>query len=1409
MARASSVSEVPGKRRSPDTSNGEAVGRTQDEPTTGRVLEDSARGQSKRANGGGLKPAFLGWSKTRTNGTSTSTSSPEPSTIPTPPPAPSVAKLAPAAAVLEWHPVTDSSPGAPPGVTAVTHAVEIRERTAASTERSGNGNGNANGNGNSCGDDPDAGWGPWRAAEHEPIEEGEAGVPVVCRVLDLRPGVHHAVRYLTSCAPPGDTTHPLIPPSVPVEFETPPTPPGAPQPPALASRSKDTLNLRWKLPADDGGRPVTEFRVACSPPPSKAEMERTGARLFDAAERDAVPLPGGDGGGPGRGPWDDAEWALVYSGGLDVRLKLAGLIPGSRYAFKLRAVNVAGSSRWSEECGFNTSPVPPAPPPSMLVTLATAESVLLAWRQPDCRGSSVGEYEVEMSVDGRPGTFTRVYSGELRTAEVTGLHPGRCYLFRVRAKNDAGWGGFSTPLTPATTGAMPPGPPASAPVPVVYAADSAGSEGMLVGESRRKRNPTRHSVALAWSTPADDGGSPIFGYNVEMRGGGLLDWKKVCTLGRRPKKLQDKDNKGAKVDTGVGAETGGNGVFCELSPPPAAVVSGLAAGCKYAVRVCARNAAGVGPFSQVGEFTSAPGPPMHPGQPTVVDRKDTSLTISWPVPEHDGGSPVTGYYLKFATVNHFPIDGAPKEEVHSIYAGTGMSCSLIDLAPSTEYVVRVEAVNAEGSSPWSAAVTARTRPARPVPPDAPNATSITARRVRLEWVPPADRGASIKSYVVERRAVGPVRAPEGDGRVSGHINCHDDGGYMNGHAREGYDNGHGEAATDGPTDMSDDPCNGAAGDFEIVHEGGTCQATVEGLRPDFRYEFRVIAVNSIGASPASLVTTVVTEPAAPGAPGVPTSAVGKSPKSDTVYVSWQPPKELNDHRPIVEYVLEAVQPSTATSVVGVGGGSKKKGKSKGPRGSGAGEGCDGKEADAWRVVYRGQELSAVVSGLDPGTLVCLRVCAVNLSGPGPFSQPRTFTTQALPPAAPEPPTFSQLQPDSVKVRWMPPTVLNGSVVARYRVQMRQAAAAVAGEASGWTTAFTGATATALSFKATRLRPATRYAFRVVADAEEDRGEKIGPGVFSVAATVTTPHRPPIAPPPPEFVTATTRSITVAWRVGECKADEGTEITARFALEVAGLEPGGGFVTVHECDAFVIAEGGGDAVSPSTADDSSVRGDRCDEGDIKRNDSGDEGLGGAVGVDDPGSEDTTLPPSVPAPPIERYTVSGLRPGQHIRARVRAIGNHGGSSTGVPVGMRTNSPPAGPCSSSASSASSLEECGAGVSHGAGVKGGKVLDSSSPVGGAAPRPCVGLSRKGGVKASVTSSFPSTSHASAPSKSLAGVKPLGSRQKAAAQARYKRRVQRYAVVAVMVFLALLVVLLAIGDHRKPRFRMRPQKVS
>lgn len=315
-------------------------------------------------------------------------------------------QLAPAAAVLAW-PAVDTSPSPSPAssspdakkkrdtddstdadtdgkrvdgvdghgasVDTFAYAVEIREAAGASGAASGDGSGDGAKNAHN--------WGPWRVAAHDAVESngcgrggggagGGARATYTCRVLSLRPGVRYSVRFTSSPRSRGDRSggqssggvsgvplgasasgsgsgssgssanaNPVVPPSLALDFETPPTPPAAPQPPALASRSKAVLNLRWKPPSDDGGRRVAEFRLACSPPPratTNGKAAAEGVRVLTGDERDAAALPGeGDG----------EEWAMVYDGGSDLRLRLAGLSPGVRYALRLQAVNAAGPSR--------------------------------------------------------------------------------------------------------------------------------------------------------------------------------------------------------------------------------------------------------------------------------------------------------------------------------------------------------------------------------------------------------------------------------------------------------------------------------------------------------------------------------------------------------------------------------------------------------------------------------------------------------------------------------------------------------------------------------------------------------------------------------------------------------------------------------------------------------------------------------------------------------------------------------------------------------------------------------------------------------------------------------------------------------------------------------------------------------
>lgn len=96
-------------------------------------------------------------------------------------------------------------------------------------------------------------------------------------------------------------------------------------------------------------------------------------------------------------------------------------------------------------------------------------------------------------------------------------------------------------------------------------------------------------------------------------------------------------------------------------------------------------------------FPSAvPGPP---DKPTVSSITRDSMTVNWEEPEHDGGSPITGYWLerkettgkRWTRVNRDPIKPMT----------LGVSYKVTGLIEGSEYQFRVSAINAAGVGPPS------------------------------------------------------------------------------------------------------------------------------------------------------------------------------------------------------------------------------------------------------------------------------------------------------------------------------------------------------------------------------------------------------------------------------------------------------------------------------------------------------------------------------------------------------------------------------------------------------------------------------------------------------------------------------------------------------------------------------------
>ena len=234
-----------------------------------------------------------------------------------------------------------------------------------------------------------------------------------------------------------------------------PSVPGAPAS-LTATAGDEEVALVWSAPADDGGSPVTGYE-------------------YRFAAGTTV---------PGDTPWQSA--------GLDLEWTVTGLTNGQQYAFEVRASNRVGEG---EARGALATPVGAPGALASLTATAGDEEVALVWSAPaDDGGSPVTGYEYRFAAGTTvPGDTPWQSAGLDLEWTVTGLTNGQQYAFEVRASNRVGEGEARGALAT----------PVGAPGALASLTATAGDE----------------EVALVWSAPADDGGTPVTGYEYRFAAG--------------------------------------------------------------------------------------------------------------------------------------------------------------------------------------------------------------------------------------------------------------------------------------------------------------------------------------------------------------------------------------------------------------------------------------------------------------------------------------------------------------------------------------------------------------------------------------------------------------------------------------------------------------------------------------------------------------------------------------------------------------------------------------------------------------------------------------------------------------------------------------------------------------------------
>ena len=442
--------------------------------------------------------------------------------------------------------------------------------------------------------------------------------------------------------------------------------PGVPGKPKISGVTRDAMTVFWDAPENDGGAVITRYIL---------EKRSRSNRKWMKATSDEV-------------------------GGTQHRVR--GLREGQEYAFRVAAVNAAGQGDFSPASDLlqACAPVslPSAPHPS--VREVTKDSIRISWIPPDSDGGGkIKGYIVEKQEDGSD-EWQKTSTHQIQSNEfvVPNLRPGKKYLLRVIAANQAGLG--------------EPG----------YI-----SEPITVEEKLEPPELTLDS-SVKGVIVVKAGDSVKAAVRVKGRPLPVVSWKKDGQV--LPKEAKIHDELGISsliIKNSTRAHTG-----------------------KYSI--AAQNCAGEKSLDVEVCVQDVPGPCVGPLEPSNVTRDTVGL--SWKQPEDDGGCTITNYVLE-------KRESLRRSWTRVSMTITRTSVVVQDLVDGESYMFRVSAENMLGVGPsieTAGPVCARDPIAEPGRPEDVRVADVTKNTVSLQWkTPKFDGGAPISEYVVEKRLIGQER----------------------------------------------------------------------------------------------------------------------------------------------------------------------------------------------------------------------------------------------------------------------------------------------------------------------------------------------------------------------------------------------------------------------------------------------------------------------------------------------------------------------------------------------------------------------------------------------------------------------------------------------------------------------------
>ena len=515
----------------------------------------------------------------------------------------------------------------------------------------------------------------------------------------------------------------------------------------------DSRTVTWQPPNNDGGSPITSYRVGYRPPGGSISVL---APDLSASTRS-------------------------WTHNLDLTTE-------GTYTYYVDAGNSEGFGDDGTDTIVIGTGTAPGVPTSVSATVLSSTSIRLDWSAGS--GGTPDGYDL-FSQTTSDSVFSSQYASTNTTYTFTGLSPSTQYRLWVRAQNSAGDSDWATVVvTTDSSSVTAPGTPSISVTDVdhdtIRATWSAGSGGTPTSYQLRYREGTSGdwiTVSNNAVSPRDiDGLDPETLYQAEVRatnsaGSSLYARDDATTPAEEDFPITLTATAGVEevslswtnFDSNypwqqLWSHTGdGNWVVIrnQSGHDTTYTHTGLTAGVTYYYRVRASTAGGQNIFSDysntasatpTGDTTTAPGVPTSVSATGIAQ---DSISVSWNPPSSGGA-------VETYSVRHREGSSGVWITITNISA-TSRSRGIDGLNADTQYQAQVRAVNSSGSSSWTPTtpVSARTMEATEDPeegtvetPSAPRRLQGDARSdgVALTWLIPTSTGTggSVSGYNVWR-----------------------------------------------------------------------------------------------------------------------------------------------------------------------------------------------------------------------------------------------------------------------------------------------------------------------------------------------------------------------------------------------------------------------------------------------------------------------------------------------------------------------------------------------------------------------------------------------------------------------------------------------------------------------------------